>query len=890
MHEVGRAVTSEPEPRIRTPDQRLRVFVSSTLRDLAEERHAVRRAIETLRLTPVMFELGARPYPPRALYRAYLEQSHVFLGVYWQSYGWVAPGEEISGLEDEYGLSAGRPRLVYLKEPAVDRQERLVDLLQRIEADDQSSYRRFGSASELEQLVKDDLMVLLSERFEAIRDRVEPGAPRSALTAPPVPITPTLGRETEIAAVQRLLTEDCRILTLVGPGGVGKSRLALEACRPLATSFPDGVAFVPLETVDDPSDAVRVLADRVGARGEGNQAPLDVAIDQLRRRRALLLLDNFEQILEAGPDLAALLDACPGVSALVTSRRPLRLRGERLMTVEPLGLPVVADEPGSPDTELDAALRSPAVSLFVERAQRVRPAFMVDRSNVEATADLVRRLDGLPLAIELAAARADLLEPGQMLERLEQGAGVPMSAGRDYPERQRTMRATLEWSHNLLTTPQQTLLARLGMFADGATLESIESVCSGAPVLDLLDSLSALLDNGLIRVDRQRREGQPRFVLLLTVREFALERLANTDDSPAVTARFIEWATETVARADPSQHRDAPDRWPELQVEARNLQRAAELLIDSGDCRRLAVMAWGMLHSMWRFGDIGVLARWAERALAACEDLPPGPATPTASARLRAAVSWSRFLVGDAAGALAVQEGLDLDAVAASDPACAALLQNTRAMALPTTDGGGRARTAAHRALALAESADFPTVRAYSHAFLASLDLTNRDFASAQRHCRQCLSIAKDLRLYSLSSQQHGQLALIAIAQGRNDEARRHFAAALDVLGADRTRIDVAVLLGDAAVLAAAEGRGADAARARSVSDAEMARLGLAHWHMFEDARSAALAAGGEPIPGGDPAETAGAVPWEVLQATLALRAPTPGAATSSTSDSRTPS
>ena len=176
MHEVGRAVTSEPEPRIRTPDQRLRVFVSSTLRDLAEERHAVQRAIETLRLTPVMFELGARPYPPRALYRAYLEQSHVFLGVYWQSYGWVAPGEEISGLEDEYGLSAGRPRLVYLKEPAVDRQERLVDLLQRIEADDQASYRRFGSAAELEQLVKDDLMVLLSERFEA--DQGSDGARR----------------------------------------------------------------------------------------------------------------------------------------------------------------------------------------------------------------------------------------------------------------------------------------------------------------------------------------------------------------------------------------------------------------------------------------------------------------------------------------------------------------------------------------------------------------------------------------------------------------------------------------------------------------------------------------------------------------------------------------
>ena len=620
MREAGRSVTSSSAPRIRTPDQRLRVFVSSTLRDLAEERHAVQRAIETLRLTPVMFELGARPYPPRALYRAYLEQSHVFLGVYWQSYGWVAPDEEISGLEDEYRLSAGRPRLVYIKGPAPDRQERLVGLLQRIEADDRASYRHFGSADELERIVKDDLMVLLSERFEATGDRTELGVPGSPVTAPPVPVTPTVGRDAEIAQVQRLLAEGCRILTLVGPGGVGKSRLALEACRHVARGFPDGVAFVPLETVDDPSDAIRVLADRVGAMVEGNQAPLDVAIDQLRGQRMLLLIDNFEQILEAGPGLAALLDACPGVSALVTSRRPLRLRGERQMTVEPLGLPVAANEAGNVHGAVDAALRSPAVALFVERAQRVRPGFVVDRSNVEATADLVRRLDGLPLAIELVAARAHLLEPGQMLERLERGTDVPMSAGRDFPQRQRTLRATLEWSHDLLTPSQQTLMARLGVFADGATLEAIESVCSGAPVSDLLDDLSALLDNGLIRVDRQRREGQPRFVLFLTVREFALERLAATDDAGAVTARFIEWALETVARGDPVQYRDAPDRWPELQVEARNLQLAAELLIESGDCQRFALMAWGMFHSMWRFGHIGVLARWAERALAACGD------------------------------------------------------------------------------------------------------------------------------------------------------------------------------------------------------------------------------------------------------------------------------
>ena len=177
-------MTSNPEIRIRTPDQRLRVFVSSALEELADERLAVRRAVETLRLTPVMFELGARPYPPRALYRAYLEQSHVFLGIYWQSYGWVAPDEDVSGLEDEYQLSGEHPRLVYIRRPADERHERLDVLLQRIEADDQASYRQFATADELERLVQDDLMVLLTERFEA-GESPSDVVPRKAATRTP---------------------------------------------------------------------------------------------------------------------------------------------------------------------------------------------------------------------------------------------------------------------------------------------------------------------------------------------------------------------------------------------------------------------------------------------------------------------------------------------------------------------------------------------------------------------------------------------------------------------------------------------------------------------------------------------------------------------------------
>jgi predicted ATPase len=856
-------VTATSEIRIRTPDQRLRVFVSSALTELADERVAVRRAIETLRLTPVMFELGARPYPPRALYRAYLEQSHVFLGIYWQSYGWIAPDEDISGLEDEYRLSGEHPRLVYVRRPAQDRHERLDLLLQRIEADDQTSYRPFSSSDELQRLVQDDLMVLLTERFEAVQVPTE-SAPHRSMTQPPVPITPILGRDTEVAEVRHLLDAGRRIVTLLGSGGVGKSRLALEACRRPGPRFPDGVAFVPLERVEDASDVLRLLVHSVGATVEGAQSPLDVAIDHLSGRQMLLLVDNFEQVLEAGVELTTLLEACPGVSAIVTSRRPLRVRGEHQLMVEPLALPPLSADTRTGRSGVDGVASSPAVALFVERAQLVRPEFALNDDNAGAVAGLVTRLDGLPLAIELAAARTKMLEPQQMLERFESGVGFAMSGGHDVPERQRTLRATLEWSCDLLTPAQRILLARLSVFVDGATLEAIESVCSGDPVEDLLDDLSTLLDNGLLRADRERGEGQPRFVLLLTVRQFAAEQLSGSGDEVDVRTRFVDWALETASLGDPVLHRDAPVRWPELAVEARNLRHAAQLLLDASDWKSFTRLAWGVFHWVYRYGDMTGFAASAERALVQSGD-PQSDTDRAAVARLRAGVTWARFLLGDVAGAFAAQDAVDIDAVAATDPACAALLLNARALTLPMSDGGGQAREAAERAIVLAESTRFDAVSAYTHAFLANLDLMIGDFTSAERHCWKCISIANDIGLDAMAGQQNALLGLIEIAQGRVDDGRTHLAAALEAARIERSLVDAAVLLGHVVVLAVAEGRASDALRLRAIADATMARLGLAHWPMLEDARLAAM--GGKPL---DDAvvitpEELGMDPWEAL-------------------------
>ena len=313
---------------IRTPDQRLRVFVSSTLQELAAERQAVRDAVTRLRLVPVMFELGARPHPPRQVYRSYLTQSQVFVGVYWQSYGWVAPGEQVSGLEDEYLLSAGLPRLIYVKSPAPDRESRLAEMLTRIRDAGDVSYQYFSAAAELQRLVENDLAVLLSERFEMAPsgDGTADGA--SLAGAVPVPATPLVGRDDDVAAVSDLVrAEGVRLVTLTGPGGVGKSRLAVEVAQRLGPGFEDGARFVELGSVRAAELVTAAIAAALGLSTSGGALITDLK-SYLRARRLVLVLDNFEQVMGAAPLVAELLGAAPGVVALVTSRTVLRLSGE----------------------------------------------------------------------------------------------------------------------------------------------------------------------------------------------------------------------------------------------------------------------------------------------------------------------------------------------------------------------------------------------------------------------------------------------------------------------------------------------------------------------------------------------------------------------------------
>src|SRR6516164_370288 len=458
---------------IRTPDQRLRVFVSSTLGELATERRAVSRAISALRLTPVLFELGARPHPPREVYRAYLAQSDVFIGLYWQRYGQLGPGMQVSGLEDEFELARDLPRLLYVKAPAPDREPRLGDLLERIAR--QASYRPFHTPAELGRLVRDDLAVLLSERFAA-RPRAAESPSSAAPRGPrplPVGTTSLIGREQAIGEVADMLTArpGGRLVTLTGPGGVGKTRLALAVGARLQGRFGAGMVFVPLAAVTDPQLVLPGISRALGADLTGAGSPLQALAEQLGDDTWLVILDNLEQVVEVARDLSELLTRCPGVTIVATSRTVLGLQAEREYPVPPLPLP--ADPAVVPLEELES---SPAVALFVDRARAVRPGFALTEDNAAAVAEICRRLEGLPLAIELAAARTRLLDPDALLGRLAKSLDALGTGAVDLPERQRTLRATVEWSVGLLEDAERSLLETAAVFVDGWTVEAAAQV------------------------------------------------------------------------------------------------------------------------------------------------------------------------------------------------------------------------------------------------------------------------------------------------------------------------------------------------------------------------------------------------------------------------------
>jgi predicted ATPase len=466
--------------------------------------------------------------------------------------------------------------------------------------------------------------VLLSERFEMARPGDGAAGDSPLAGALPVPATPLLGREQEAAAVEDLVVrEGVRLVTLTGPGGVGKSRLAVEAARRLAPGFTDGVRFVELAAVPSADLVAAAVTAGLGLSTSAGRLLTD-AQSYLRTRRLLLVLDNFEQVVGAAPLLAELLGAAPGLVVLVTSRVVLRLSGEHEFPVPPLPVPPAGS---SPDPE--QLQRYASVGLFVERAHAAAPGFELTGGNAAAVAEICRRLDGLPLAIELAAAWARLLPPAALLARLGQRFSLLTGGARDLPERQRTLKNTLEWSYGLLPAAEQALFARLGVFAGPFSLPAAEAVGTDSPGQGqatgpgpVMETLGSLVDSSLVRADT--RGGEPRFSLLETIREYALERLAAGSDWAQA---HDQHAAYFQALAEPSAAEPAgPGQlaWLDrLETEHDDLLAALSWLVDQGPIERAVRLFWVTWKFWWLRGHTAELARLGDDVAARSERLPP---------------------------------------------------------------------------------------------------------------------------------------------------------------------------------------------------------------------------------------------------------------------------
>jgi predicted ATPase len=568
------AAPPRPPSGIRTPDQRVRVFVSAALDELADERAAARRAIETLRLTPVMFELDARPHAPRDVYRAYLAQSDVFVAIYGKRYGQVAPGEGISALEDTYVLARGLPRLIYVRREEGERDERLEALLGRVQADDAASYKVFRGPDDLAELLGEDLAVLLSERFA--HPAFDPLDARPAAAPAPLPMPPTsfVGRSDLLDDLAGLLLRpDVRLLTLYGPGGAGKSRVAIELAERCRQAFAGDVSYVSLASVRDPELVPSSLAIGLGAREAAGISSVRAMQGVLAGRSGLLVIDNFEHLVDAAPVIAELLQAAPALTVLVTSRALLRLSIEVAYPIPPLALPEPDD--GAAPAQL---LHSEAVRLFVERARAADPHFVLDEDNAAAVVEICRRVDALPLAIELAAARVRSLPPRALLARMSRRLPLLTGGPRDAPERQRTLRDAIGWSVALLGARDRVTFARLSLFDGGGSVRLIEQVLGDD---EALEALTVLVDHSLIQ--RVAGDDEERVSMLETVHEYAAELFAEDPERRALRDRharaYLELA-ETGAVALKGSDQARWGRW--LVRDLANLRSAMTWLLESG--------------------------------------------------------------------------------------------------------------------------------------------------------------------------------------------------------------------------------------------------------------------------------------------------------------------
>jgi predicted ATPase len=637
----------------------------------------------------------------------------------------------------------------------------------------------------------------------------------------PAAATPLIGRERELARLgERLRQPSVRLVTLTGPGGTGKTRLALAAAEALLDDFADGVYFVPLAALRDPALVSAALAQTLGVREGPGQSMTDALHAELRERDVLLVLDNVEQVLAAGATVADLLAAAPRVKVLVTSRIPFRLDGEHEFPVPTLAFPAPERLP------LLAELgRFPAIELFVTRARAVQSDFALTDDSATAVAGICSRLDGLPLAIELAAARANLFTPDELLTRLARHLPV-LTAGRtDLPARQQTLRATLAWSYELLTSAERQLFTRLGAFVGGFDLEAVEAICGlpGDPGLGVVGGLASLAEQSLLR-PVETPAGDIRYAMLETVREYAAERLEAGDDEPAIRQRHADYFLALAEAGDAAIAGPTGGAWvARLAIEHDNLRAALGWLDGQAEIESGLRIA----SALWRFWQVqGHLAEgrgWLERLLARSD----GPPT----------VARARALVG--AGALAWRHH---DAAAAErwlNDAVAACRQVDEPFALATAlkhlglvamyaqpPDAERARELLEEALRLRGSLGDLDGSASCLNDLAVLALQQWDYDRAGLLLEESLELCRRHGSRYILSFVLNSLSLVALEQGDLDRVTGLLAESLEIARELGGQEGVGCALDRLACLAAARAQPLSAARLFGAAEALRETIG----------------------------------------------------------------
>jgi non-specific serine/threonine protein kinase len=680
-----------------------------------------------------------------------------------------------------------------------------------------------------------------------------PGArPPPAAAAPsnlPAPLTSFVGRERELAAVAALLGAH-RLVTLTGPGGTGKTRLALQAAADALEQYPDGVWLAELAALADPGPVPHVVAAAVGVREEPGRPLLATLTDALRPRRLLLLLDNCEHLVDACARLAdALLRACPRLVVLATSREPLGIAGETVWRVP--SLPVPGDGAGWPPAggpSVDDLAGFAAVRLFCERAAAVQPGFALDAESAPAVAQVCAQLDGIPLAIELAAARVRVLPPRQLLGRLEDRFRLLTGGSRTALERHQTLQAALDWSYDLLTPAERTLFARLAVFAGGFTLEAAEAVGAGAGIASpaVLDLLTRLVDQSLVGAEAQP-DGTARYRLLETLRQYARQRLAAGAGAgrryDRHAAHYLALAEEAEPRTLGAPNPDAPAQLARLEAELDNLRAALRWWAARGRAEPGLRLAGALTQFWYRGGHLAEGRAWLATFLA----LPAPPAAGGRAARsarltaLGAAGELARHqgdhaaagahnserlalarALGDRAASAQALIGLGLVAFAAGDRATAgARFEESLALA-PGLAPGFLSGTLAYLALVAQAQGDRERARArFEEALRVSptnaarwgryyLAIEEGDFPRARALEPAMATQGTAGRGAAIYVSARGALAL---AEGDHARARELFGQSLAHWRASRDHGGIAFVLAHFAALAAAEGRSRRAAR-----------------------------------------------------------------------------